>query len=610
MKKLFFFAAVALGMIASCQKPNVEVDTDIDDNSPVEVVFGVNAPSITVTKTKAAVDAWNDNEVSIFSGVVKKDDQNNEYTDFTEPLINEAVATVSGNNTGATVTFDNSTVHYYEVDEVYNFYGYYIDDAVKETTVISDDKKTINKVVTIDGSQDIMLATTDKKADLNKATSPVNLDKVYSAYAARRGVQPTLVFEHMLSRFKFKVVKGETVNTNTANVRVTKIGLETYTQGNLQIAPEQTFLPVSGNTLSYIYNDISTAIEPSEDHANPAEGGSDLMVFPGTETINLEIGLTPEDSGLSSHAKTVTVPLVAAEIGDSDKFEAGKQYTVTITVYDLEQIVVTADLTEWGDGGEYTYDSDKDADQGVTMYNTPTTQGVLFHFVETLSVGSRVYADKEMTKAMADGTYTDEDNKIVYVVIDGKVDRLISYFLTETAKGNLYHTTETLASGDNVYTTPEDIASTTDAVEDGLYLSNDVRIYKVSGEKIEKIYNSVVVETDMRLFFEGDEIISEESTLYKYENDALTPVGENKYTTTDVCVYDVDASGLVNTIYYMIQATFNSNPVTLYHTDEKFDLGSKVWEEVDPDLIVADAGDYIVAGQTYTVKNGWVVAVN
>ena len=106
MKKLFFYAMMAVGMTAACQKPDVTDETDVlDDNSPVEVVFGVNAPSITVTKTKAAVENWaGEPEVFIFSGLI--DGQSKK---FDEPLINDAKAKVSGNNTGATVTFAGST---------------------------------------------------------------------------------------------------------------------------------------------------------------------------------------------------------------------------------------------------------------------------------------------------------------------------------------------------------------------------------------------------------------------------------------------------------------------------------------------------------------------
>ena len=111
MKKLFFYAMLALGMTAACQKPDVEVENpDLDDNSPVEVVFGVKAPSITVTKTKAAVDDWNSETVYVYGF-----DSTNDF------LINGVAANVGKvtDTNGAeadesTLTFANDKKFYYQ----------------------------------------------------------------------------------------------------------------------------------------------------------------------------------------------------------------------------------------------------------------------------------------------------------------------------------------------------------------------------------------------------------------------------------------------------------------------------------------------------------------
>ena len=603
MKKLFFYAMMAVGMTAACQKPDVTDETDVlDDNSPVEVVFGVNAPSITVTKTKAAVENWaGEPEVFIFSGLI-----DGQSTKFDEPLINDAKAKVSGNNTGATVTFagtnddytTNPKKYYYEVDKVYDFYGYYIDDATAENTVVQTDK--ITKVITIDGSQDIMLASTDKAVDLNEATAKVNQDKIYSAYAARRGVQPTLVFEHMLSRFTFKAVRGETANSNTANVRITKLGLYGKTKGTLTIAPTQSFTANTDDTEKLIVNDAAT-VDPTD--GTPIDCGSDLMVFPGASEIVLELELTPEDPTLATHKQIVKVPLKAETIteGKSSIFEAGKQYNVTITIYDLEQIVVTANLTEWGVGGDVVYDSDEEADNDVTMYNTPTTEGVLFHFVETLSVGSRVYADKDMTSPMANGVYTDTANKVVYEVTDGTVESATPYFITETSTAKLYHKTEVLSEGDDVYKTPAEIAGAS-TVEDGKYIIENVCFYEIHTCKVMAIYYNAVVNTSTTVYYRGEEI-AVGTILYKDTNPNTL---ENGFYTTATNVYKVENSGEITVLYYITSATKDSSPVTLYHTAEVLDLGVRVCTGYNPTEVYT-AGDYVIAGKTYTVnENGWI----
>lgn len=46
------------------------------------------------------------------------------------------------------------------------------------------------------------------------------------------------------------------------------------------------------------------------------------------------------------------------------KFEPGKSYKVTITVYGLEDIRVTATLVPWADGGSIDIDDDRDPNNG------------------------------------------------------------------------------------------------------------------------------------------------------------------------------------------------------------------------------------------------------
>ena len=82
MKKFFFFAAAVIGMAAACQKQSNPAP--VEDNSPVAVTFGVNAPSIEVTKTKSngSLDEWGAQDLYIYSFVRSTSD----FT--TEPFIN------------------------------------------------------------------------------------------------------------------------------------------------------------------------------------------------------------------------------------------------------------------------------------------------------------------------------------------------------------------------------------------------------------------------------------------------------------------------------------------------------------------------------------------
>lgn len=422
MKKLFFLAMVALGMTAACQKPNVEVENpDLDDNAPVEVKFGVYAPTITVTKTKAAVDDWDEETVYVYGFDNAVDDLTTDKV-----LIDGKAATVEANATDingaeadrSTLTFTPDTYnvnkYYYEVNAVYNFYAYYTG---KEETVKKDGTK-LTAEVTIDGSQDVMLATTNPTADiaLAKQTYPdanINSTRVYSAYAARRGVHPTLNFEHMLSRFTFKIVKGYTPSApaNTASVKVTEIEVETYDSGTLDITAKK-FDPITTDGKEFMTVTAFTEEVPSE---NPTKS-YDFMTFPGESTMNLKVYLEPENKDTDDNLKNIEldpmeVTLDAAKITGKTgaTFEAGKRYTVTITVYSLEEVQVSASLTEWVDGGWDVYDPDEEYDTSVIKTKaTLNGQNVVIYSATAIANGVKVYKNSAFTLPAEDGDYTTE----------------------------------------------------------------------------------------------------------------------------------------------------------------------------------------------------------
>ena len=246
----------------------------------------------------------------------------------------------------------------------------------------------------------------------------------------------------------------------------------------------------------------------------------------------------------------------------------------------------------------------------MPTYNTPTTEGVFFHFVETLAVGSPVYSDKEMTTAMADGTYTDIVNAIVYVVESGVIKTIIPYFTTAAKTSNdegitLYHTTKILAVNDAVYKTAAETASSS-TFEDGQYTTSTC-VYVVASQVVTNIYNNITVNTDVTLYYEG-EAIAVGTTLYS-EVTTPTTANEGKYTTATE-VYVVNASGVVEEIYHITAAKKGPDDVTLYQTAETLDLGVRVRKDVVTSVVTADAADYVVAVNTYTVnENGWIVAV-
>lgn len=435
MKKFFFYAMLAVGMTAACQKPDVNVDNpDLDDNSPVEVVFGVKAPSITVTKTKAAVDDWAAENIYVYGyDIALGTTTDGPKFELANMLIQGAEATVEtvsdtneeeADRSGLSFTANGAgvTKYYYEVDSVYDFYGYYVGDAsINEGPTVDATSKKITATVTIDGDDDIMLANTDHDADVDRAQeefpdATINEDYVYSAYAARRGVHPTLNFAHKLTRFTFHIVQGYSPNTedgHTKPVEITNIAIETNNVGTIDLTA-QTFTPTSATAeLNFPITDGNPEDEPKEI--------ADIMLFPTDQSLVFNVSLQPVKDDANADPNTdnlelkdmiVTLdPTVIAATTSEKKFKEGQRYNVTLTVYDLEEVQVSASLTEWGDGEDTVYDPDNDLDEdaGATIVETAATleeEDVTLYSKVAIADGVRVYQNKALTKPAKDGNYT------------------------------------------------------------------------------------------------------------------------------------------------------------------------------------------------------------
>ncbi len=269
MKKQFFYAALAIALMSSCSKDNDPGTTNpegpnnpevIDDTTPAVIRLGIGSPTIVGTRgtgsvgdlaTETATNIWNGQALSVLmfeKGGVKQVMDGGAYIFANETFR----APFKGDNASTgTIKFETGNVKYYPVSGQYDFYGYHVDaDDVTQKTDVTD---AYVVTATIDGTNDVMAAATyftsaDSVALINAALtkagksyqyevvakgtiattesstpskSPITdnaddvtllnaeLAKAYSAYAARRGVQPNLLFKHMLSRLKFNVFAGE-----------------------------------------------------------------------------------------------------------------------------------------------------------------------------------------------------------------------------------------------------------------------------------------------------------------------------------------------------------------------------------------------------------------
>ena len=138
---------------------------------------------------------------------------------------------VSANVEEGEAMIKEGTIQYYPLSGYYDFFGYHLDDALPTSAdpddyvVTNGDKMTVP--FEIDGSQDLMSTKAvltsfgddpatpgvDESHDgqdyiMSQAPAARQMD-YYSAYSARRGVQPYLTFNHLLTRFAFFVKAGK-----------------------------------------------------------------------------------------------------------------------------------------------------------------------------------------------------------------------------------------------------------------------------------------------------------------------------------------------------------------------------------------------------------------
>lgn len=429
MKKMFFFALAAAGMLTACSNDDTLGGNGEQNVSEQQIRLGV-ASSKVQTRGTGTVGGMTDAE-NVWAGqtlwvyMLQKGSMDLAYykapavggvaTPDVEVFNNKKfTAPDAANNTksGLATTADG-TIAYYPVSGNYDFWGYRVDDAAGATPVVKtvDDtgvaveanvatKRVVD--ITIDGSQDIMagkaVPSTDEVTKLGNYA-----DNFYSAYAARKGVQPNITFNHLLTRFTFEVRAGSKATAglpaggNTDAVKVTGVSVDSKTTGTLTVAytgatkEAADLLTFTGDAsaLKLMQRDEAVADNnaplidlkpvtltwPATGEATVGDAikvGEALLVAPGETEYPLTINLSQDVLEKVGEVK-VTKPLeqkATIKMDGTKTFEPGKSYKVTITVYGLQEIEVTATLVPWADGGSIDIDDDRDPNNG--KYTEPT----------------------------------------------------------------------------------------------------------------------------------------------------------------------------------------------------------------------------------------------
>ncbi len=374
MKAVLISALCLAAMLTSCSS-----EQNVDQpNNQVAIQLSVANEGVTVdtrgTGTVGDLDGdaentWNGEELLI--SMFKRNDANFDLAtnniNGVETVIMDHMTVNAPTNTVASGVVTMAT-KYFPANGAYTFFGLRLDDALYGTEAtaytISADNSSRYVAFKIDGTQDIMVAKTKVPTELNGLTE----SNLYSAKAARAGVHPELVFEHMLTRLEFTVVPGNEDAAGSSPVSVKAIRVESKTTGRLlyayntptgtfgiewDAAAGEEFLSLKERTAPNVDMTDLTPVSLQWDNVNNAAVespvGESLMVGPA-DSYNMEIEIEQVLQGQAT-PQTTTIQINNVQLYGGAPFEAGTSYKIAFKVWGSQEIEVTATLTGWKDGG-------------------------------------------------------------------------------------------------------------------------------------------------------------------------------------------------------------------------------------------------------------------
>lgn len=457
-------AVASLGLLASCSS-----DDDLstggngkDGLQQIKIGMGVQANVATRgTGTVGAVGAENNTWAKQTVNVYMLNKGTLDLAKFgDDPIYENTVLTTPADNASGIATELVEGVPQYKyyptTKTAFDFWGYRLDDADVTAEGDRDGSATAAAIKSgkffpytsgdslligfqIDGTQDIMAGkAVPTEEEMNKCGG---VDNIYSAFAARRDVQPNIKFEHLLSRLNFQVLAGaeSTTDANTG-VKVTGITVKSKATGKLVIAyqGEAAFENVSDQLivdkdddaekdaallkeLKVMQRESTTAaltdnlvdlkpVTPKWNNgmALATQVGEALLAIPANEyeiTINLQqkVQVKGDKSSLVDpddfKTKDYTYTADLKNTVNPDKgFEPGYSYNVTITVYGLSEIQITTTLIPWKDGGNIEMNPE-DETFGATTANNAYEWALLDAEPTGATVEPTTYATVEDLKA-------------------------------------------------------------------------------------------------------------------------------------------------------------------------------------------------------------------
>lgn len=398
-------AVASLGLLASCSSDDDLSTGGKNDLQQIKIGMGVQATvgatrgTGTVGGVGADNNKWAGQAINIY--MFKKGTLDVAKFDGVDIYNNAAFYAPTTASTGLATAADHS-VKYYPTQSSFDFWGYRLDDAIQGKPAVSEDSTMQEVGFTLDGSQDIMVGkATPTENDLKECADET---KIYSAYAARKDVQPDIVFKHLLSRLVFSVTGGNKDACNdTYGVKVTGITVKSKYKGKLIVA----YTPDAEVTNELVPTEDVKDLELMQHNDADTQGNNNLipLVAKGPEwdvdadkakktNIGEAILAVPADNYELTIELSQKVKIQEAysepnpEGGEpinhpaeydfknfsytdviqltKDVFKAGYSYNVNITVYGLSEIKINTTLTPWEDGGNINMNPEDDGTPGAT----------------------------------------------------------------------------------------------------------------------------------------------------------------------------------------------------------------------------------------------------
>lgn len=458
-------AVASLGLLASCSSDDDLSTGGNGKDGLQQIKIGMGVQANVATRGTGTVGAVGEKENTWAKQTVNVYMLNKGTLDLAkfgeDPIYENTVLTTPADNASGIATELVKGVPQYKyyptTKTAFDFWGYRLDDADATTAADQEGSATAaaiksNKFVpytsgdslligfNIDGTQDIMAGkAVPTEEEITKCGGE---DNIYSAFAARRDVQPNIKFDHLLSRLNFQVLAGaESTTDDNTGVKVTGITVKSKATGKLVIAyqgAETTFANVSDQLIvdkyadevkeAALYKDLvvkqraasSTSLtdnlvdlEPvtpkwNNGMAMATQVGEALLAIPADKyeiTINLkqkvqvkgDKGHPTDPDDFQEKEYTYTADLKNT-VNPEKGFEPGYSYNVTITVYGLSEIQITTTLIPWKDGGNIEMNPE-DETFGATTANKAYEWAALAAEPAGATVEATTYESLEALKA-------------------------------------------------------------------------------------------------------------------------------------------------------------------------------------------------------------------